>query len=73
MKDQSLVNRLATIALMVLIGSVGALTGFVVGNVAADVHPVTVPAPGTVERRLHFTIDTRWDTDKRRRFTCREE
>ncbi len=35
--------------------------------------PRVQAASGTVERRLHLTVESRWDTDKRRRFTCREE
>ena len=31
------------------------------------------PASGaTVERRMHITVDTRYDTDKRRKFICYE-
>ena len=33
-------------------------------------HPVAVNA--TVERRIHLVVDTEWDTDKRRKFECRE-
>ena len=28
---------------------------------------------GTVERRIHLSIKGEWDTDKRRKFVCREE
>ena len=31
-----------------------------------------VSANATLERRIHLTVDTRWDTDKRRNFECRE-
>jgi hypothetical protein len=34
--------------------------------------PPAVAAPGTVERRLHLTLATPWDSDKRRAFVCRE-
>jgi hypothetical protein len=33
-------------------------------------HPAVAQA--TVERRIHLTVDTRWDTDHRRKFECRE-
>ena len=33
-------------------------------------HPVASNA--TVERRIHLTMDTRYDTDKPRKFECRE-
>ena len=33
-------------------------------------HPVAVNA--TVERRIHLVVDSEWDTDKRRKFECRE-
>lgn len=35
--------------------------------------PRVQAASGTVERRLHLTVESRWDTDTRRRFVCREE
>ena len=28
---------------------------------------------GTVERRIHLVMESRYDTDKPRRFVCREE
>ena len=39
---------------------------------ASAYHP-PVAVNATVERRLHLTMDDKWDTDKRRSFVCREE
>ena len=35
--------------------------------------PGALSPSGTIERRMHLTVDTRYDTDKRRKFTCKEE
>ena len=46
---------------------------FFIGSERARGDELTVtPAIGTVERRIHLTVDTRYDTDKRRKFECRE-
>lgn len=34
--------------------------------------PAAVEANATVDRRIHLIFDTRYDTDKRRTFECRE-
>ena len=38
-----------------------------------DDPPPAVAAQGTVERRIHLKMEGPYDTDKPRRFVCREE
>ena len=46
---------------------------FIIGSERARGDEIKIePAIGTVERRIHLTVDTRYDTDKRRKFECRE-
>jgi hypothetical protein len=35
-------------------------------------HPPPVASNSTVERRIHLTMESRYDTDKPRKFECRE-
>ncbi len=57
----------------------GFCVGTIVGTFAAIIvtNPPPPPAPvvveGTVERRIHLTMDSRWDSDRRRAFVCRED
>lgn len=45
---------------------------FFAGVYSAQAEEPAAVTQGTVERRIHLTVDTRWDTDKRRKFECRE-
>ncbi len=61
--------------LIVVAFLVGLLSGVVLfaAPLALGNGPPVEPARGTVERRIHLTMDSRWDSDRRRAFVCREE
>ena len=44
----------------------------IVWSVALIMEAKTVEVPPTVERRIHLSIKGQWDSDKARKFECRE-
>lgn len=45
---------------------------FFAGVYSAKADEPTAVSQATVERRIHLTVDTKYDTDKKRKFECRE-
>jgi hypothetical protein len=57
-----------------ILASITALAAAVIVLVKLVGEPSPVEAPrGTVERRLHLKLESPMDSDKPRRFVCREE
>ena len=56
----------------ILLFALALFIGWWAGEMVRPPEPHPVEVRGTVERRIHLTMESKWDNDKPRKFTCVE-